>query len=343
MINGWAVTEKGKSLHLIQFEADPLQDDEVEVKIIASGICASDIDACKGVYPEQLYPYPIIGGHEGVGHVTQTGKLVKNLKVGSLVGLGVYRGCCNSCSYCTNGKNNLCGQKSMMFALGQKGTFSDYVRIKGQFAFAIPNGFDDPEIVGPLMCAGLTTFAPFKNHNIRPGEKVGVLGIGGLGHLAVQFAAKWGCEVYALSSSADKTESIKKLGAHHVIDMKQDPELKSIASTLNYILLTAGGATNWKVFLNALAPEGKLVVMGNPGYADIPINPLSLLMQQKYICGSAAGSSGVATDMLRFAALHKIVPQCEKFPFSEINEVMAKVKDNKVRYRAVLCHSLDKK
>jgi len=343
MFNGWAVKEKGKALHLIQFEPTPLEDDEVEVKIIASGICASDIDACKGVYPEAMYPYPIVAGHEGVGTVTTVGKLVKHLKVGSLVGLGVYRSCCNSCSYCTNGKNNLCGDKRLMFALGNKGTFSDFVRLKGQFAFAIPNGFDDPEIVGPLMCAGLTTFAPFKNHNIKPGEKVGVLGIGGLGHLAVQFAAKWGCEVYALSSNSDKTEGIKKLGAHHVIDMKQDPELKSISSSLNYILLTASGATSWKIFINALAPAGKLIVMGSPGYGDIPINAISLLMQQKSICGSAAGSSGVANDMLRFAALHKIVPQCEKYPFSEINEVMAKVKDNKVRYRAVLCRSLDKK
>jgi len=125
--------------------------------------------------------------------------------------------------------------------------------------------------------------------------------------------------------------------------MKKDPELKSINSTLNYLLLTAGGANNFKLYLSALSAEGKLIIMGNPGYADIPISPIDLLLQQKYICGSAAGSSGVATDMLRFAALHKIVPQCEKYPFSEVNEVMEKVKDNKVRYRAVLCHSLDKK
>jgi len=286
------VTEKGKSLELIQFEAEHLQDDEVEVKIIASGICASDIDACKGVYPEQLYPYPIIGGHEGVGHVTQTGKLVKHLKVGSAVGLGVYRSTCGACNVCHNGKDNLCGTRQLMFALGQAGSFANYVRIRATHAFPIPDGFDDLEIVGPLMCAGLTTFAPFKNHNIRPGQKVGVLGIGGLGHLAVQFANKWGCEVYALSSSADKTESTKKLGAHHVVNMKEDPELKTIANTLDYILMTGSGGNNWKVFVNALAPDGKLIIMGNPGYADIPINPLSLLMQQKIHSWQCCGFLG---------------------------------------------------
>jgi len=226
-----------------------------------------------------------------------------------------------------------------MFAKDEKGTFSDYVRIKARFAFPIPTGFDDYEVVGPLMCAGVTTYAPFKTHDIKGGDKVGILGIGGLGHLALQFAAKRGCQVYALSSSSDKTDSIKKLGAHEVVDMKKDPELKSIASKLNYLLVTAGGANNWKLLLSALAPEGKLIIMGIPGTTSIPINPLDLILSQKSICGSAAGSSVVATEMLEFAALHKIVPQCEKYPISEVNEVMAKVQANKVRFRAVLCHA----
>jgi len=287
-----------------------------------------------------MYPYPMVAGHEGVGIVTVAGKRVTHIKVGSRVGLGVYRGCCNACLECNTGKSNLCAQKGMMFAAGHKGTFAEYVRIKAQFAFPIPDGFKDLEVVGPLMCAGVTTFAPFMNHNIRPGQKVAISGVGGLGHLAIQFARAFGCEVYALSSSADKRESILKLGAHFFVDTKKDPDLLTVTNRFDFIMATTSGPdVNWKAMMNSLAPGGNLILMGFPGFTDIGISPVSLILQQKTVCGSASGSAGAAIEMLRFAALHNITPQVEKFAFSEVNEVMNKVKNNQVRYRAVLCHS----
>jgi len=341
-INSWSIKNKGDTtLQLLQYDLGELQEDEVDVKIIASGICMSDIDASSGHYPESSYPYPICPGHEGVGTVIAIGAKVKNVKIGTTVGLGVYRDCCNACNDCCSGRNNLCEKKDMMFLHKNKGTFSDFVRIKAIFAFPIPEGFKDPEVVAPLMCAGLTTFAPFVNYSIRPGQKVAIFGIGGLGHLAVQFARAHGCQVYALSGSADKKDSILKLGAHHFVDIKKDPDLTSVANTFDYVLVTSSGAeVKWKALMNALCPNGKLVLMGNPGVADIPISAFSLIMGQKTIAGSAAGSSGVAFQMLQFAALHNITPLCEKFAFSKINEVMKKVKNNEVRFRAVLCHSM---
>jgi len=267
--------------------------------------------------------------------------LVKHLKVGSRVGLGVYRDACCACLSCQDGKNNLCHSKMLMFMFKNHGTFSDYVRIKATFAFLIPDGLKDLESVGPLLCAGVTTYAPFKVHNIRPGQKVAVLGIGGLGHLSIKFGHAFGCEIYALSSSADKAESAKQCGAHHFIDMKKDPELKAVANTFDYIMLTGSGPdVNFKALFNALANNGKIIVMGFPGFADIPVSPVAIIMAQKGIVGSASGSSGAALEMLNFAALHNILPLVEKFPFSQVNEVLAKVKANQVRYRAVLCHSL---
>jgi len=340
----WQVKTKAGPLELVEIELPPLSDEEVEVKLVASGICASDIDAISGNYPPALYPFPITPGHEGVGHVVAVGKLVTTLKIGSRVGLGVYRSCCNSCGNCCNGSTNLCPSKKMMFALQEKGTFSEIIRIKAQFAFQIPDGFEDLEVVGPLMCAGTTVFSPFKVHNIRPGHKVAVAGIGGLGHLALQFARAWGCEVYALSGSANKAESIKKMGAHHFVDTKKDPNLTSVVGTFDFIIATNSGPdVNIPALMGSLTAGGKLILIGFPGFQDIPVSPVQLIMMQKTICGSAAGSTGVTSDMLKFAALHNIRPIVEKFPFSHVNAAIARVKDNNVRFRAVLCHSLDPK
>jgi len=337
--NCWGVKSKGNSLEPIEFNLGELQEDEVDVKIIASGICMSDVDIAAGHYGE-MYPYPICPGHEGVGTVVAIGAKVKNVKIGTNVGLGVYRDCCNACMDCCNGQNNLCPQRGMMF-IQNTGTFSDYVRIKSNFAFPIPEGFKDLEVVAPLMCAGITTFAPFINHSIRPGQTVAIFSIGGLGHLAVQFARAYGCKVYALSGSADKKESILKLGAHHFVDTKKDPDLTSVANTFDYILVTSSGSDmKWNAMMNALRPNGKVILMGVPGLADIPISPVQMILGQKSVAGSCAASSGVVMQMLQFAALHNITPVCEKFSFSKINEIVKKVKNNELRYRAVLCHSI---
>jgi len=288
-----------------------------------------------------MFPFPLVAGHEGVGLVSAVGKAVRTLKVGSRVGLGVYRDACQSCIECTKGENNLCNKKMMMFFAGAQGTFAEYVRIKAPFAVPIPDEIGDLESAGPLMCGGITVFAPFLNHNIKAGDRVAVMGIGGLGHLALKIANKWGCIVSALSRAKEKKDELIAMGAHYFVDTKADPELKTVVNSYDYILVTLTGEINWKSLLLALRSGGKIVLIGNPGSAGVVLDPMLLILGQKTVSGSASGGLAATKQMFHFCAAHKILPQVEKFPFSQINEAIAKVKAGTLRYRAVVVH--DKK
>lgn len=279
--------------------------------------------------PVVRYKFPLTPGHEGVGVITLLGSLVRHLRLGQRVGLGVYRGACGACMFCANGQNNLCSMKELMFMNGSHGAFAEFVRIRADFALPIPDAIAT-EHAGPLMCAGVTTFAPFRRHNIQSGQRVGVLGIGGLGHLAVQISAKWGCETIALSTSHDKAEAAKQLGAHRFVNIMQEADIKPVFGTLDYLLVTAGGdSLDYRALLGLLASNGKLIVIG-VSFKEQILSPVQLLVGQKSICGSAAGSTGIALDMLRFCAVHGIKPVVESFPFSKCNEAVEKVTNNKV-------------
>eukprot|EP00455_Lapot_gusevi_P034089 TRINITY_DN374_c0_g1_i1.p2 TRINITY_DN374_c0_g1~~TRINITY_DN374_c0_g1_i1.p2 ORF type:complete len:378 (+),score=138.26 TRINITY_DN374_c0_g1_i1:86-1135(+) len=332
----WACNDWGQPLVNQEIELKPLDEDEVQIKIVCCGICLSDVDAVRGKYKHYgMYRLPCVAGHEGAGIVETVGSRVRHLKAGDRVGVGVYRDACNVCMMCRTGEDNLCEQKGLTFAHGNSGCFGEHVRIKARFAFKLPDAIAMDE-AAPLMCAGVTTFAPFRHENIRAGARVAIFGIGGLGHLAIQFANKFGCEVYALSTSSNKEEQARSLGAHHFVCTSAPEAWKNIANTFDYIFLTAGGGDlNWNALILSLRPNGKIIVIG--GFVDpAPIIPALLLTGQKSIVGSAAGSSGVASDMLSFCALHGIRPQIEKFPFEQVNEAMEKVVANQVRFRAVL-------
>jgi len=264
------------------------------------------------------------------------GSLVTHLKIGDIVGLGVYRYSCDNCQECAEGRNNLCHKKVAMFMGKEKGCFGDYVRIEAKFAFKIPEGIKI-EDAGPLMCAGATVFAPFRLHNITSGSSVGVVGIGGLGHLALQFAKAFGCEVYAFSTSADKEEECKKLGAHKFINTSDETSKKSAIGKIDYLMMTASGSgMDYKYLMQALASNGTLIILGITGVADIPVSPIDLVLNQKTIVGGAAGSRAVYLDMLQFCALHHIKPIIQTWPVSQINDAIAVVKSGKIRYRAVV-------
>jgi len=188
-------------LQLAPLVLPELGDNDVQVKVEYCGLCASDVSACR--HEIGMYKFPLVAGHEGVGKVTKTGKNVRSVKVGDNVGLGIYRNRCGACIECNDGRDNRCAKKQMMFVGGNSGAFGRYVHINEFFATPIPEGYP-LEYAGPLMCAGQTVFAPFLSNNIRPGDRVGVLGIGGLGHLALQFANKMGCTVTAFSRNDSK-------------------------------------------------------------------------------------------------------------------------------------------
>jgi len=188
------------------------------------------------------------------------------------------------------------------------------------------------------MCAGTTTFAPFRNHNIKPGQSVGVLGIGGLGHMSLQFARAFGCEVYALTRGLSKEKEAKSLGATHVINTEDPKAMESIFGKLNFLMVTAGGpSTDIAILMKTLSVGGTMILMGFITY-EVKVPIMELISFQKTVCGSAAGSTNLSRDMLEFCALHNILPMIETFRFDEINSVFDKVSAGNVRYRAVLLH-----
>jgi len=284
----------------------------------------------------KMYEYPIVAGHEGVGIIEVVGSCVSHLKVGDRVGVGIYRECCGNCLDCAEGRTNLCFQKKMMFAGTNKGCFSEHMRLEGKFAFKLPEGIKAEE-AGPLMCAGATVFAPFRNHTVKPGQSVGVVGIGGLGHLSLQVARAFGCQVYAFSTSIDKEQECRSLGANIFINTTDPASKASVIGKLDFLMMTASGkGVDYKYLMTTLAPGGKMIVMGASGLEDIPVSPVDLILGQKSLCGSAGGSHAIYIDMLKFCALHNIKPIIQTWPVAQINEAIASVKSGKIRYRAVV-------
>ena len=335
-VRAYSAQSAGARLELRDVDLPPLAAEEVEVRISHCGICKSDIDAIDGIYGP-MYQYPLVAGHEGVGVISRLGSAVEHLEQGQRVGVGVYRSVCGSCAQCTSGASNLCAKNQLTFVGGASGAFAESVRLKGNCAIPIPDAISS-EHAGPLMCASVTTFAPFVNLTVRPGQRVGVVGLGGLGHLALQWSHKFGCETFGISRGMQKQAHALALGANHYIDSAADSWVDGVRGELDYLLLTAAGSGfPWPDYLASLAPNGKLVLMG-VSMEQIPVTCVDLIVGQKSIHGSAAGSSSVALEMLAFAALHGVKPMVEVFPFSRVNDAIDRVRDNAVRFRAVLAH-----
>jgi uncharacterized zinc-type alcohol dehydrogenase-like protein len=190
-------------------------------------------------------------------------------------------------------------------------------------------------MAGPLLCGGVTVFAPFLIHNVLSTARVGVIGIGGLGHMALQFANKWGCEVHAFTTSDSKEEEAHKLGAHYVHNTRQDGALKKIAGSLDLIISTVNARLDVSGFLDTLAPKGRLHNVGAV-LEPLPVPAFSLILGQKSVSGSPSGSPTAVDDMLEFSARHSVAPIIEKFPMSKVNEALERLRSGKARYRIVL-------
>jgi uncharacterized zinc-type alcohol dehydrogenase-like protein len=193
----------------------------------------------------------------------------------------------------------------------------------------------DAATAGPLFCGGITVFAPIANFGVRPTDRVGVVGIGGLGHLAVRFLVAWGCEVTAFTSSSSKRQEALALGAHHVVTSTDPAELKSLAGRFDFILVTANVPLPWQSYLAALAPRGRLHFVGAV-LEPIPIPAFSLIGGEKRISGSPLGSPATVADMLDFCARHRIAPTVERFPFRKINDAIEHLREGRARWRVVL-------
>lgn len=323
------------SLTPFEFEFSGLGDRQVEVAVEYCGICHSDLSMLDNEWGISAYPF--VPGHEVIGRVSAVGKSVTTLSVGDLVGVGWFAGSCLTCSRCMNGDHNLCGSAEQTI-VGRYGGFASHVRCNAEWAIPLPHSLAT-DAAGPLFCGGATVFNPLVQFSVRPTDKVGVIGIGGLGHLALQFMNKWGCEVTAFTSSDSKADEARQMGAHHVINTTKVEDLTKIAGTLDFILCTVNVSLNWDAVLAALAPKGRLHVVGAV-LQPIPVAAFPLLAGQKSISGSPLASPATIRTMLEFCARHDISPITEEFKMSEANEAIAHLKSGKARYRIVLKNDL---
>ncbi len=330
-IKAFAATAAGKPLTPFEFDPGPLGAEQVEIKVDYCGICHSDLSMLDNAWG--MSGYPFVGGHEVVGTVIAAGPGAKRVKVGDRVGLGWNSGSCLSCAPCLSGDHNMC-VKGESTIIGRHGGFADRVRSHWLWAAPMPKGVSSVA-GGPLLCGGITVFNPIVQFDVRATDRVGVVGIGGLGHMALRFLNKWGCEVTAFTSSDSKADEAKQLGAHHVINSRDSGALMKAAGSFDLLLVTANASLDWNALIGALAPRGRLHIVGAVP-EPIPVGVFSLLMGQKSVSSSPSGAPSVVDKMLEFCARHEIAPMVEEFPMSKINDAFEHLKAGKARYRVVL-------
>ncbi len=330
-IRGLAAYAAGAELVSFRYKVEDLAADEVEVRISHCGVCHSDVHLIDNDWGMSKYPF--IPGHEIIGTVHALGSAVKNVKLGDRVGVGWQADSCGTCEWCRSGNEHLC-PKAQPTCIGRNGGFADAVRVNWRFVVPIPTALAS-ENAAPLLCGGITVYSPLRNHLARPSSRVAVVGIGGLGHMGIQFARAFGCEVTAFSTSKDKEAEARSLGAHHFVNTRETNALKKLAGSFDLILSTAAADQDFQAFVNALRPKGTLLVLGAAA-KPLQIAGFSLIGGQKAIAGSPTGSPNDLVEMLDVAARHGIKAITELYPMQDANKAVASVKQNKVRYRAVL-------
>jgi uncharacterized zinc-type alcohol dehydrogenase-like protein len=332
-IHGLAVHAAGA--HLLPFKYDPgvLTADEVEVKISHCGVCHSDVHLIDNDWGMSKYPF--IPGHEIVGTVTAVGSAVTSLKTGERVGIGWQADSCGVCEWCRQGEEHLC-PKSQPTCVGRNGGYADAIRVNWRFAIPVPAKLES-ENVAPLLCGGITVYAPLRNHGVRPSSRVGIIGIGGLGHMGLQFARAFGAEVTAFSTSKNKEAEALEMGAHHFVNTRESGAMKKLNGGFDLLLSTVNADQDWGGYLNALRPKGVLCMVGVPP-SPMALQAIALVGGQKAVAGSPTGSPHDLAEMLDVAARHGVKAITERFAMDKANEAVARVKKNLVRYRAVLAN-----
>jgi uncharacterized zinc-type alcohol dehydrogenase-like protein len=329
-VRAYAAKGPKQPLEPFTYEPGPLGPHEVEVRVTHCGICHSDVAMIDNDFG--FSAYPLVPGHEVVGTVTAVGGDVDAVAVGQRVGVGWFCGSCMKCEWCGHGLQSLCAN-SRATIVGHHGGFAESVRTDARWAVPIPDGLDSAS-AAPLMCAGTTVFTPLIRYGVRPTMRTAVIGVGGLGHLAVQYLAAFGCEVTAVSTTHAKDEDARKLGATRFLATRDPDELRRAAGSFDFILSTVGADVDWQAFVNALRPQGRLTIVGIPP-SDLKLSVLSLLAE-KSVSGGCSGSPLDNADMLAFSARHGIKAQIETVPMKEVNKAVEHVRAGKARYRAVL-------
>lgn len=330
-ISAWAAPKASSGLEPFAYEAAPLGASDAEIRISHCGICHSDLHLINNDWGSSRYP--LVPGHEIIGTVVRMGAAVQHLKAGQRVGVGWQRSSCGECEYCRRGEENLCDRKQAT-CVGHHGGFAAAIVTDSRLVFPIPDALDSAD-AAPLLCAGITVYSPLKRHGVGSGMRVGVIGIGGLGHLGLQFAAKLGAEVTALSSTAAKEQDARHLGATGFLDTTDAGALQRARRSLDFILSTVNVDLPWGAYLKLLRPNGILCFVGVPP-SGLGLSADDLIGGQKTLTGSNIGGSAMMMDMLAFAANHHVAARIETRPMAEVNAALERVARNQARYRMVL-------
>lgn len=336
MIKAYAASNPESELEMFEYDPGVLGSDDVELDVLYAGICHSDLSMIDNKWG--ISQYPLVPGHEIIGRISKVGRNVEHLTVGQVVGLGFHAGYCHACESCNSGDHNLCS-KAQSTIMGRHGGFADKVRADGRSVVVIPDGID-LGTAGPLFCAGITVFNPLIQYDIKPTARVAVIGIGGLGHLALQFLNAWGCEVTAFTSSASKKQEALSLGAHHTLNSRDTNEIAAAAHSFDLIISTVDVNLDWNLYIQTLKSRGRLHFVGAVN-EPLNIELLGLMAGQRSLSSSTVGSPVTMAKMLNFAQVHNIKPVVEMFYFDEINKAIKSLREGDVRYRIVLQHRTD--
>ena len=330
-IKGLAAHAAGAELLPFQYDPGALGPQEVEIAITHCGICHSDLHLISNDWG--ISHYPFIPGHEIIGTIAALGAEVTSLSEGQRVGLGWQSNSCGQCEWCIRGMENLCPAQEAT-CVHRHGGYAERVRANARFVIPIPEALSSAQ-AAPLLCGGITVYNPIRHHGVNPSSRVGIVGIGGLGHIAIQFARAFGAEVTAFSTSASKEEEARALGAHHFVNTRESKAMKEVAGTQDFILSTINADQDWGTYIASLRPTGALCFVGVPP-SPVSVQAFPLIAGLRSISGSPIGSPHQLKEMMDVAARHGVKAQTECFAMAKANEAIEKVKKNKVRYRAVL-------
>jgi uncharacterized zinc-type alcohol dehydrogenase-like protein len=334
-IHAFAAHQIGGNLDPFEFKLGPLKPDEVEIEVNYCGICFSDIRMLRNDWG--VSRYPLVPGHEVIGRVVEKGSIVEYLKVGQQVGLGWRARSCLACGQCLAGYHNRC-PKGEDVIVGRHGGYATRVRCQGIWAFPLPESIN-PETAGPLFCGGITVFNPIIQNNIKPTDHVAVVGIGGLGHIAIKILNAWGCDVTAISSNPKKEKDSREFGASHFVYSRESDSLRAYQNDFDLILVTANVELDWDAYISTLRPGGRLHIVGAAPRINVNVSPLNA--EEKSIGASPIGGPAEILMMLDFCSRHRIEPMIEEYPLSHVNEALKHLESGKARYRIVLQNDLE--
>lgn len=330
MVDGYAAMSLGQALQPFRYPTPPLGEHDVRVSVSRCGVCYTDIQGIDDFYG--ITAFPFVPGHEVVGHVEALGSAVSGLAEGDRVGVGWQGRACGACEWCEQGEVQLCQDIADMGTWGRHGGFASSVTVDEQFAYPIPAAMPS-DVAAVLMCAGVSVFTPLWTYAAASRTHVAISGVGGLGHLAIQFAHALGCEVTVLSSSPAKEQEARAFGADHFVVTGDRDRMRPLDYAFDLALCTAHGAVDWDELLMTLRKRGRLVLVG---FADMSMDPTVVVAHELSITGSFLGNHQTMLEMLAFAQDNAIAPALERLPMARVNDAIARVKENRARYRIVL-------